>query len=175
MLQQNRQTIDHEGEQVFFSVSPCSWMYPNYGLQVGISLTQNAVNAVSEFIIDKGVEATNRPMQELDDAAKVMVEKWLSENGTKILHEKAAKWKVAAAEFAAESEKENKRMAAAQKRSDARHKAKGYTHRVDACIHPAHGDDYLTSTYVVCTPDKAQIDKILRSSVVKDDYVVTEL
>lgn len=175
MLQQNRQTIDHNGEQVFFSVSPCSWMYPKYGLQVGISLTENAVNAESEFILDKGFNAMDKPMQDLDLAAKAMVEKWLTENGTAVLRERVVEWQASNAQFAKEMEQEEKRMAAEQKRSDQRHKAKGYTHRVNAFFHPEHGDDYMTVAYVVGKPDKAQIDKILRSSTVKDDYTVTEL
>ncbi len=176
MLQENRQTIEHNAEKVFFSVSPCSWMYPNYGLQVQVSLSENAVNAASEFILDKAFDAMNKPLQDLDAAAKVMVEKWLSENGTTILHDKAAKWKVASAEFAREIADENERIAAQQKKDDKTRKAKGYTHRLDACIHPKHGgDDYLTTTYFVGAPTEAQIAKILRSSEVKNDYAVTEL
>lgn len=176
MLQENSHTIDHNGEQVIFSVSPCSWMNRSYGLQVRISLTKNAVNAESEFIIDKGFEATDKPMQVLDDAAKSMVEKWLSENGTKILHEQVAKWKVTAAEFARDIVEEEERAAAEQTRDDKKYKAKGYTHRLNAYVHPEHGgDDYMTVTYFAGAPKKAQIDKILRSSAVKDDYAVTEL
>ncbi len=176
MLQQNRQTIEHNGEEVFFAVSPCSWMYPKYGLQVQISLKENAVNAESEFIIDKGIEAASKSKEEREAAAKVMVEKWLGENGTKILHENVAKWKVAAAEFAREIAEENERVAAQQQKDDKKYKAKGYTHRLDAWIHPENGgDDYMTVTYFVGAPTEAQIAKVLRSSEVKNDYTVTEL
>lgn len=175
MLQETTNTIDHNGEQVFYSVSPCSWMNKHYGLQVQISLKPNAVNAESEFIRDKGIEATDKPKQELDAAAKVMVEKWLGENGTAILHENVAKWKAAAAEFAREFAAEDARFAAQQKKDDKKYKAKGYTHRVDAWIHPDDGDDYQTTTYFAGEPQKAEIDKLLRKSAVKNDYTVTEL
>jgi hypothetical protein len=175
MLQRNGNTIDHNGEQVFFSVSPCSWMYANYGLQVQLSLTENAVNAESEFILDKTFEAMKKPMQELDSAAKDVAEKWLAENGTALLHERVTTWRARAAEFEAKMQKDAKREAAAQKRSDKSHKAKGFTHRVNAWIHRAQGDDFERVAYVIGDPGKAEIAKIIRSSTVKDDYVVTVL
>jgi hypothetical protein len=175
MLQKTENVIDHNGEQVFFSVSPCSWMYPNYGLQVQLSLAENAVNAESEFILDKAFDAMKKPMPELEAAAKGMAEKWLAENGAAILHERVATWRARASEFDAEMQKEAKREAAAQKRRDKSHKAKGFTHRVNAWIHPDQGDDFERIAYVVGKPEKADIAKILSSSTVKDDYVVTEL
>ena len=175
MLQENRQAIEHNGEQVFFSVSPCSWMYPRYGLQVGISLTQDGVNAETEFVLDKGFDAIDKPMQHLNEAARTMVEKWLAENGTAPLHDLRAKWQAAKAQFAVEIEKDEKRTAAAREREDKRYKAKGYTHRIDAVIHPAHGDDHLSVSYVAGIPTEEDIARILFSSVVKSDYVVTEL
>jgi hypothetical protein len=175
MLQETDNTINHNGEQVFFSVSPCSWMNKGYGLQVQVSLKQNAVNAESEFIIDKGIEASSKPKQELEAAAKIMVEKWLAENGTSILHDSIAKWQVAKAEFARDIAAENERAAAQQKKDDKKYKAKGYTHRLDAWIHSDDGDDYQTTSYFAGEPQKAQIDKILRKSAVKDDYAITEL
>jgi hypothetical protein len=160
---------------MFFSVSPCSWMYPNYGLQVQLSLAENAVNAESEFILDKAFDAMKKPMPELEAVAKDMAEKWLSENGTAILHDNVTSWRARAAEFKAEMEKDAKRDLAAQKRRDKSHKAKGFTHRVNAWIHPDQGDDFERIAYVVGKPEKADIAKILSSSTVKDDYVVTEL
>jgi hypothetical protein len=175
-MQETNNTINHNGEQVFFSVSPCSWMYKHYGLQVKISLKEHAVNAECEFILDKGIDATDKPKQELDDAAKVMVEKWLGENGTTLLHEHVAKWKAAKAKFDAEFAEEDARFAEQQKKDDKKHKAKGYTHRVDAWIHPTQGgDDYQTTTYFVGEPKKADIARLLRSSEVKNDYSVTAL
>lgn len=175
-MQETTNIINHKGEQVFFSVSPCSWMKQGYGLQVQISMKEHAVNAESEFILDKSIEATDKSKQELDAAAKVMVEKWLGDNGTALLHEHVAKWKAVKAEFDAEFAEEDARFAAQQKKDDKKHKAKGYTHRVDAWIHPAQGgDDYQTTTYFVGEPKKADIAGLLRSSEVKDDYSVTEL
>lgn len=175
-MQETINTINHNGEQVYFSVSPCSWMNKGYGLQVQISLKEHAVNAESEFIHDKGIEATDKPKQELDDAAKVIVQKWLADNGTALLHEHVDKWKAAKAQFDAEFAEEDARFTAQQKEDDKKHKAKGYTHRVDAWIHPAQGgDDYQTTTYFVGEPKKADIAALLRSSEVKDDYSVTKL
>lgn len=176
MSQETSNIIEHNGEKVFFEVSPCSWMNKGYGLQVQISVKANPVNAESEFIRDKAIEATERTKQELEDAAKVMVTEWLGANGTALLHDNVAKWQAARAEFARDLQKEEERFAAKQAKDDKKYKAKGYTHRVDAVIHPTSGgDDYMTSTYYAGKPTEKDIAKLLRSSEVKDDYKVTEL
>ena len=41
-------------------------------------------------------------------------------------------------------------------------RAKGMTHRVDAWVHPAGGDDYLVSLYVNGAPTKSLIQKELK-------------
>lgn len=175
MLQENRQSIDHNGEKVFFSVSPCSWMKRGYGLQISISMAEYGVNAESEFVVDKSYEASDKPHEQLDAAGKVLAQKWLDENGTQPLHALAAKWHGTKEQFAVDIVAIEKREAAAQKRADKRHKTKGYTHRVNAVIHPEHGDDRITVSYIVGAPTDEDIAAILRASVVKDDYVVTEL
>ena len=51
----------------------------------------------------------------------------------------------------------------------------GYTHRVEAWIHPPKGDDYPVVAYCMRKPDVSDISQILRKSEVKTDYVVIEL
>jgi hypothetical protein len=166
--------ITHNGETVTFEVSPCSWMYKHYGLQVRVSLEGDNCNAVSEFLLDKGYEATAMTKDEMATSAKAMVEDWLAKNGTDPLHSRLESWKKAKAAFEADIEKTNKRHATASARRDKRYKAKGFTHRVNAIIH-GEGDDYETVAYFAGTPNDAQIAKLLRESAVKNDYVVTEL
>lgn len=175
MLKETAHKIDFNGEQVIFRVSPCSWMHKGYGLQVGLSMKENAVNAESEFIRDESYEATDKPMEELDRAGRAFAEKWLAENGTALLHEHVAKWQAAKDEFDKEFAEEDKKAAAAQKRADARYKKKGYTHRVNAWIHPSQGDDFQSVSYVMGEPSEKDIAQILRRSEVKTDYVVTAL
>lgn len=175
MSQTNEVVVEHEGQQVFFSVSPCSWRNKNYGLQVKFSTVANAVNAESEFIRDKSFEASDKPKDVLDSAAKELVEKWLAENGTALLNEHVEKWGKTKAAFLADFAQEEKRAAAAQKRADTRYKKKGYTHRVNTIIHPSQGDDYEVVSYVSGEPSAKDIAVIMRKSEIKTGYAVTAL
>lgn len=58
---------------------------------------------------------------------------------------------------------------------DARHRAKGYTHRVTGWIHPDAGDDKMIDVYVMGKPTPAILRDIFRRSVVKNDYAITKL
>lgn len=174
-MQSTNQTIVFNNERVNFSVSPCSWMYPDSGLEISLSVKENAVNAECEFVADKSFDAMNKPMQLLDAAAKVMAEKWLAENGTSPLHEKLALWKAMSDALRSGLAKAQKRQDELQKRRDQDHKVKGYTHRVNAWVHPQHGDDYMKVAYYAGNPDKAAISKLLKFSSIKNDYSVTEL
>jgi hypothetical protein len=167
--------MQFNGEQVKFAVSPCSWMYLNYGLQVQVWVGEHTGDAGSKFINDKTIAATELPRQNLNAIALGMIEKWLAENGTAPLHDAVRVYEEADAKFKAEEAKEQKRAEARQARQDARQKAKGYTHRVDMWIHPARGDDYQATAYVVGTPDEVVISKLLRSSRIKTDYTVVAL
>lgn len=60
-------------------------------------------------------------------------------------------------------------------KQDVEMKAKGFTHCVDAWIHPGRGDDYSIAVYMNRMPTKADIARVLRKSVVKTDYSVRVL
>lgn len=62
-----------------------------------------------------------------------------------------------------------------QKQNDASMKAQGFTHRVDAWIHPSSGSDYQKQQFFKNEPTKAQLFIMLASSEVKTDYKVTAL
>lgn len=171
----NTSMIEHDGEKVFVAVSPCSWMNKHYGLQVKISLKPDAVNAESEFVIDKTFDAHDMPRAETYRAGKALGEKWIAENGTALLHARVAEWAANAAKLNEELAKIDKREAAALKRRDSRYKRQGFTHRVTAWIHPEHGDDFQRIAYVQSAPTPLEIAGILKSSTVGDDYVVTAL
>jgi len=58
---------------------------------------------------------------------------------------------------------------------DAKHKSKGYTHKVDAVIHPkCGGDDYEVTVYYVGEPSKPNVERLLaRTSCVTDQYSIS--
>lgn len=65
---------------------------------------------------------------------------------------------------------------AVQAHNDAFEKSRGYTHRLNAWIHPeAGGSDYQRVEYFKAQPTPAEIARVLTSSCVKDDFKVTAL
>jgi hypothetical protein len=72
--------------------------------------------------------------------------------------------------FNAEHEIEAAKEVEAGKRKDREMKAKGFTHAIDAWIHPGGGDDYTIVVYLNREPTKGDIAKALRQSIVKTDY-----
>lgn len=77
------------------------------------------------------------------------------------------------ADFAKEQEKESKMEAAL----DAKMKAKGYTHKVVAWVHPPRGDDYQLIMHTMGKPSDADIKKELKKarSRIDTDYIISEL
>lgn len=168
--------VQYGGETVHCSISPCSWMYPDYGLQVQVSLDEKGVNAASEFIRDAAFKVTRENIAEALERAKVIATAWLaSHDGVVVLRRKAAEWKRIDAEFAAELAKEDKaeRRRIASRKSRA--KSKGFTHRFVGWVHPSQGDDYQVEAFTVGEPTASQVAKLLRGSAVKTDYVVEAL
>lgn len=85
--------------------------------------------------------------------------------------ERATQLKALQAEAAEAERKQDTTQRAADKKAT----AAGYTHRINAWIHPASGDDYSVYTYCKGKPSKKTIKVVMRKSVVKDDFKVTEL
>ena len=85
-------------------------------------------------------------------------------NATEKLFDPLAAAKAALAKADAKIAKRDKRM-----------KAKGYTHKITAWIHPPTGSDYCIDHYIQRKPTKAEIAKLLIKSEIKDDFAVFEL
>lgn len=169
-------SIQHsDGQTVYVEVSPCCTMYPNYGLQYGLSLTPNAVNAETEFVHDKAVAAFDVPTAELVETTREHATRWLAANGVATLRTMSEAWAKAKADYEAASLKEQVRNEKRTARTRATYKAKGFTHVVNAWVHPKRGDDYPIEAYVKGVPDDSDIAGLLRLSTVKTDYRVEAL
>lgn len=169
-------SLTFANHSIFWEVSPCSWMYPGYGLQVRISLKANAVNAECEFVHNKTVRADTLPKDQLREAAEHEVRQWLEQHGVKPLQTAVTKWARYAAKFKREESIRQARSKQQLAAADAKHKAQGFTHRVDAWIHPrAGGDDYPVRLYTRQSPTAAELRKLLQPSAIKTDYRVTPL
>lgn len=165
----------HDNVTVHVSISPCSWMYPNYGLQIQLSLAPNACNAASRFANDKTLNAYNTKGQALVEMAQACAARWLAEHGTQPLRQAEADWAEALAGFEIENARSEEKRKKKEAASIAKRKAEGYTHRFIAVIHPKSGDDYMIEAFVQGAPTDVQITKLLAKSVVKNDYRVDVL
>lgn len=160
----------YRGVPVYWSVDPCSWMYAGYGCQVSISLVPNPSHLERHTLHDKSVAGL--PRTGLEAHGFAMVRQWAKAKNIAwlrdIVEERKASAEQARKEYMAE-------QIAHEAMQDAKYKAKGYTHRVDAWVHSNDGDDSLVTMYSVGEPTQAAINKLLRKSVVKHDYAVKKL
>jgi hypothetical protein len=160
-------------------VSPCCWMYPHYGLQIGIYLQDGGkVHAHTKDVTFS--EAT------LDNAHQLIAKVKLcscSLCGEPAIDPSTASTnrggkcekcfiKALDEEFKADLAKQEARL----RKQDAKQKAKGFTHRIEAWIHPANGDDFQISVWMV-NPTTEAIQSVLKKqkSTVLTDYQLIEL
>lgn len=73
--------------------------------------------------------------------------------------------------------KENELVQKRIERMDKQHKAKGYTHRVTAWVHPENGSDVNIDFWTKKEPTQAEVAQTLKEqgSVVLDDYIIVAL
>jgi hypothetical protein len=167
--------IEHDGEKVYWEVSPCSWMYKHYGMQIQLSLKPNAVNAASEFVNDKSIKGCDEmKAAERNKLGRELAQKWLTAHGTKPLHAAQQRWDKVDAEYDAKMKKSEAGRKVKQQKQDDQQKAKGFTHRLDGWLH-VNGDDRQVQAYFKGEPKKADIDAVMKKSAVKDDYKLTKL
>lgn len=174
-------TREVDGVALSLEVDPCSWMYLGYGLQASVTMAGGGNATLS----DKGIafkDATLEDLQRMLDQVGIVVCKTCGKpafDPATVSTNRAGECEMCFmaklnASFQKSVEKEKKRMA----KLDVKYKALGYTHRVDAWIHPAgEGDDQQVSFYVQGAPSKELIQgklKKSRSSVL-DDYTVVTL
>lgn len=168
-------TVEHQGSTIYGQVSPCSFMYPRYGLQVRLSMVKNPCNAESEFIRDQSITVQGVDGAVVTAAAVKLTVEFLQINGKAPLLAALGRWVAAKAGFDAAEEVRRQRSVAALERRIAKRKAGGYTHRIVAWIHPLRGDDHMVEGFTRGEPTSADLAWILMKSTVKTDFTVTAL
>lgn len=162
------------------TVSPASWMYADYGLQIAIRLENGGVAYLRRESL-RFADATEADIRALLDGVHLVACKICGKpafdpatvSTNRDGQCEACFMAALKAEFSAAQEKENRRLA----KLDAKRKLEGYTHRVDAWVHPAAGgDDYLLNVWMI-NPTDDDIRAYLRRkhSRVLDDYRVIPL
>lgn len=160
-------------------VSPCSWMYDGYGLQISVALTSGGTATIhrKQIAFEAATEADVRTLLEgvrvlpCTKCGKPTFDPKTVETRESTECEACVK-----AAFDAEFEKgqveERKKIAAL----DAKQKAKGFTHRIDGWVHPESGGDHPVSFYMT-KPTVQQIRGDLRKlgSMVESDFAIVTL
>lgn len=160
-------------------IDPCSWMYQSYGLQLSVKLPEGGSAKVSNRQLPFDT-ATTQDVLSLLEPVKIKpcttcmapaFDADTVQTNRAGLCEKCFMAKINA-EFEAETEVEKKKIA----KLDTKYKAEGFTHRVDAWIHPSSGDDYQI-TFWMQNPTAKAIQGQLRKkrSTVLTDYKLVVL
>lgn len=172
-------TRDIGGVKLSLQVSPGSWMYPGYGLQVEITMAGGG----NAYLLDKATpfaKATHTDLERLFDRVKVIscckCGKPAFDPASIDTNREGKCESCFMEEWSADYAKLQEAELAKLKKKDQEMKSNGYTHRVTAWIH-GDGDDEEVHIYMRTTPIDAQIRNELRSrgSQVLDDYEVSAL
>lgn len=166
-----------DGINLSATVSPASWMYTDYGLQIAVRMENGGVAYLRRESL-RFADATEADIRTLLNEVHLVACQICGKpafDPASVSTNRAGQCEACFmtalnAEFSAAQEKENRRLA----KLDAKRKQEGYTHRVDAWVHPsAGGDDYLVNVWMI-NPTDDDIRAFLRRkrSRVLDDYRV---
>lgn len=168
-----------QGVTLSLEVSPCSWMYPTYGLQVTVRIEGGG----NIHVHDKTVlfqDATVDDLNRLFDTVRL---KPCKRCGTLTFDPESVSTnreglceECFLGDLRKDIDKAAERDAKRQRAADAKKRAAGYTHRVNAWVHPDAGEDFQIVMYAV-NPTVEIIEQQLkrRRSTVLNDYVITAL
>ncbi|HCF4080915.1 hypothetical protein ACEP6V_21605 [Pseudomonas aeruginosa] len=160
-------------------VSPCCWMYQNYGLQLKVELANGGHTFVHTHKI-LFEEATVQQATELIGGLRICACSKCSspawDPSTLKTNRKGLCEACFIAEIRAEIEADQKEEEARLKKLDARRKAEGYTHRLDAWIHPAFSDDFQVTAWIQ-NPTEESVKKFLKDKgcTVQRDFSLIKL
>lgn len=177
-----------DGHELKANISPASWMYPGYGLQLRVSLADAGGGASGgvAYLNDKAVDGSSPTEEQVMNLfGKVGLCKCSKRGCAHMAFDPATVKSNREGEcepcfmdklnavFVMEHEKESKKEAAL----DAKMKAKGYTHKVVAWVHPLRGDDYQLIMHTMGKPTDAYIKTELKKarSRIDTDYKIIEL
>lgn len=166
--------IDFNGTPVYGDVSLCS-QFPGHGLQFSLSTMANSSNMRCEFVHVRHIKVEHANSDEAVAAATEEAIKWLRANGVKTLQDKVEKANIELAALRKETDVWMAKEKIKRERLVATNKAAGFTHYFEAWVHPRNGDDYEICAFKKGAFTPADITSLLKKSVIKTDYRVTEI
>jgi len=141
-----------DGVKVTATVAPCSWMYRSYGLQVMLRLPGGALASIHRKRIpfEKATEADVRTTLDAVTLCKCrLCGKPAFDPAILDVDRDGQCEECFANKIRAEYAASEAKAAVALAEQDAEMKGRGYTHRIEAFIHPVHGgDDYPLLVYM---------------------------
>lgn len=169
------------GSTLVATVSPCSWMYSGYGLQISVEMNdKHGGNAVVHLKEKDFKDCDEKDFDALCEKVKIIPCKTCGKpafDPTSVSTNRDRDCESCFmvkldAEFEKAQELEDKR----QVKDDLKMFKKGYRFRIKAWVH-AGGDDRVMLIYFVAKPTKAEIEKELKKakSRVTDDWTAFEL
>ncbi|WP_426158087.1 hypothetical protein [Pseudomonas sp. TSRC2-2] len=160
-------------------ISPCVFMYPGYGLQLTVSIPKggNTIVARKDIPIET---ATEQDCQALLESVRVLpckvCQKPAFDPSSCSTNRDGKCESCFMTELNASFEKATKKAEDKLKRDDAKFKARGYTHRVQAWIHPPRGSDYELMMWMINpTPEEITAELKKKKSADPTDYKLIEL
>lgn len=162
-------------------VSPCSWMYKGYPLQVEVQLAGGG-NAFLTHESKRFDTATQDDLQGMLDRVRLVpcckCGKPAFDPATVETNRKGQCEACFMEDLNKLFEKDRKKEEAKLAKRIERYKQRGFTHLVSAWVHPlAGGDDHQIEAWFNGEPSKEEVRDMLRrqGSCELDDYVVTKL
>ena len=177
-------TIVHDvGTTLLVSISLCSWMYPNYPFQIQVHIGETGDHTIAS---KRGLSAKDATEADVDAlvASLTIVRcprcqaQMFERAGDQPHNPEKLCSKCVLADLNQQFEDSKKSAEEKEKKEDAKMKAQGYTHRVNAYVHPtAGGDDYQVVFYGSPRPTKTAIKAQLQKlgSDVLDDFIITKI
>lgn len=177
-------TVVHDTDTTLLvSISLCNWMYPNYPFQIQVNIGETGDHTIAS---KKGLSVKDAAEADVDAlVASLMIVRcprcqapMFERTGDQPHNPEKLCSKCVLADLNQQFEASKKRAEDKERQEDAKMKAQGYTHRVNARVHPAvGGDDFQVVFYASSMPTKpaikAQLQKL--GSEVFDDFIITKI
>lgn len=177
-----QRTFDIDGTPATVSVSPCSWMYPGYGLQIEVRVAggQRIVNDKSlSFANATDADVARLAAQvKLCACVKCGAPAIVDTDGTAAQYRRNGQCEACyMAPFLANMDREQARADLKAAAADRKMLVKGFKFKTVANVHPRSGDDYQVLLYTIAAPTAAEMAVVLkkRRSEVLDDYATVAL
>ncbi|WP_095158280.1 hypothetical protein [Pseudomonas sp. Irchel 3E13] len=172
-------TAVYNGVEFTATIDPCSWMYPGYGVQLTVKLQNGSTGSLNNKPLSFNT-ATTDDVQKMLSGVRLLACKTCDSSCFDPASVKTNQdgkcysciMRELRAELDADTQNENAEIA----KLDAKYKKQGCTHRIDAWIHPARGDDFSISFWMK-NPTVEEIQATIRKnkSTVLDDYNLVAL